>query len=284
MKIGIAFVCAALIILGASQAALFHRMSVLEQAASARPATDDSFDRRLAAMKRTVESLASDVRKKKKVPAPSAKENPAPAVPSPPASASAKEAETASDEATNEKMTDEKTSTGALPPALASRRQVLDEIRGRLGALDRNADLQVSLEEFDGDVRDFLHIDRNSSGRISAEELERAIEVEDDALRRVASADKDGDGLVSPGEFKGSSRRFRYLDENLDGRIAPEEYVTSQRRLRERMDSDDLDDDHKLSKAEFAGSAAKFEKFDENKDGFIDRDELKEILLQGYDR
>lgn len=276
MKLGIAFACAALIILGASQVVLFQRMSVLERGLSTRPERDDTFDRRLAAMKRTVEKLASDARKKKSVSP--AKAPPGP-VPPPTAAAAPSEGE-----GETGKESDEKASAQDLPPPLASRRRVLDEVRGRLGALDRNADLQVSLEEFDGDVKDFLLIDRNSSGKISAEEMERAIEVEDDALRRVASSDKDGDGLVSPREFEGSSRKFRYLDANQDGFIAPEEYVMSQRRLREHMDSDDLDNDHKLSKAEFAGSTAKFEKYDENKDGFIDRDELKEILLQGHDR
>ena len=280
MKLGIAFACAALIILGASQVVLFQRMSVLERGLSTRPERDDTFDRRLAAMKRTVERLASDARKKKSVPAASpAKAAPGPAVPPPAAAAAPSE-----EEGESGKESDEKASAKDLPPPLASRRKVLDEVRGRLGALDRNADLQISLEEFDGDVKDFLLIDRNSSGKISAEEMKRAIEVEDDALRRVASSDKDGDGLVSPREFEGSSRKFRYLDANQDGFIAPEEYVMSQRRLREHMDADDMDNDHKLSKAEFAGSAAKFEKYDENKDGFIDRDELKEILLQGHDR
>jgi len=278
MKLGIAFACAALIMIGASQVLLFQRMSVLERGLNTPPPRDDSFDRRLAAMKRTVERLASDVRKKKSVPAaPPAKAAPGPAVPSSAAAAAPSEKGT-------EEESDEKASAKDLPPPLASRRKVLDDVRGRLGALDRNADLQISLEEFDGDMKDFLLIDRNSSGKISAEEMERAIEVEDDALRHVASSDKDGDGLVSPREFQGSSRKFLYLDANLDGFIAPEEYVTSQRRLRDHMDADDLDNDHKLSKAEFAGSTAKFERFDENKDGFIDRDELKEILLQGHDR
>jgi Ca2+-binding EF-hand superfamily protein len=167
-------------------------------------------------------------------------------------------------------------------PHLSRRRQMLEDLRARLQLIDADRDSRISVKEFDGDVADFLYFDRNASGSVTLSEIQRAVEVEQEALDRVLQGDRDGDGRLSKGEFRGSSRRFRYLDLNEDGLVTTEEYVLEHRRLSERLERDDMDSDRKISAAEFSGGAAKFEKYDANKDGFIDRGELKEMLLQGH--
>ena len=298
MKVGSALLGAALIILAIFQAVLCHRVNslatrleALESGVSrAGDQEKQVVDRRLAAMKRAVEGLATEVRKRRNSPAPALEAAASPVVAAgkeagsaaagvPPAEA--KEAAAVDEEDPEDE--DEGPVLENLAPMLAQRRKVLEEIRARLGQLDKNSDLQLSLKEFEGDIADFLYLDKNASGRISQEEIKAVIATEDAALRRVAEADRNSDGQVSPDEFRGSARKFRYLDANQDGGVTPDEYVTAHRRLREALDGDDLDNDRRLSKAEYGGSAAKFEKFDANRDGFIDRSELKELLLQGHD-
>jgi Ca2+-binding EF-hand superfamily protein len=295
MKVSSALLGAALIILAISQVFLFQRVNSLARRFDSLVSGDlragdqekQVVDRRLAAMKRAVEGLASEVRKRKDSPEPALPA--AAAAPKEVASAAASvphgEAEEAAGIDAEEEEEDGK-DEGPVPenlaPPLAQRRKVLEEIRARLGLLDKNSDRQISLKEFEGDIADFLYLDKNSSGRISQEEIKAVMATEDSALRRVAQADRNSDGQVSPDEFRGSARKFRYLDANQDAGVTPDEYVTAHRRLRERLDGDDMDNDHRLSKAEYGGGAAKFEKFDANRDGFIDRSELKEMLIQGH--
>jgi Ca2+-binding EF-hand superfamily protein len=254
---------------------------------------DDGFERRLAALKRAVEGMASAAQKKK-----AGAESPVTLAralaqkPAKPGSEENADGAEGDDEALRGEGEEESSQevegepAAAVPPlgaALARRRQLLEDIRARLRLLDTNADSQISLKEFDGDLNEFLHFDRNGSGRITPDEIQRGIAVEEEALNRVAGQDRDGDGKVSPSEFRGSPRRFRFLDENNDGAVSVEEYVAEHRRLSERMERDDINRDHKLAPAEFGGGPAKFEKYDANRDGFIDRSELKQMVLHGHD-
>jgi Ca2+-binding EF-hand superfamily protein len=167
-------------------------------------------------------------------------------------------------------------------PALERRKKLLEEIRSQLSHLDRNGDRKISLGEFKGDLSDFLYFDRDSNGSVTLNEMERVLAVEEKAADRVAAGDSDRDGALSPAEFKGSARNFRFIDENADGRIVPGELVSEHRRVNERFSGEDVNHDRKISPAEFSGGAARFEKYDKNQDGFLSRSELKDMLEHGH--
>jgi len=297
MRVRDAALWAALLAVVVIQGLLFVRMSALEERLQAQRTSVESADHRFESVRRSVEKLASAVASSK---APSvgtalAKEakgsEAGSAAPKEKESSPAEKAasrdeedeESESADESNSKESEAAAGKAADPaPALARRKQLLEDIRSRLRQLDVNSDAQISVKEFDGPIEDFLYFDRNSSGRISLKEVEQAVSVEEAALDRVMASDKDRDGKVSQSEFDRSSRTFRYLDENDDGMVTVEEHVAEHRRLSERLERDDMDRDRKIAPAEFSGGQAKFTKYDKNKDGFIDRSELKEMLLHGH--
>jgi Ca2+-binding EF-hand superfamily protein len=271
-----------LILLLAFQIVSFKRLLDLEKKLPPAKSDSEGLGRGLASLQKTVEALSSAQRQGKSL---SAADLPGSA---PPRGADLKEEKEKGDEmaeASEEEGDSDGSANEPIDPShpLARRKQFLEDMRLRLRQLDSNADSQISIKEFDGDLADFSYFDKNGNGRLSLDEVQRAIKVEEDAVRRVAAADKNGDGLLSPREYRGSPKTFRFLDANGDGEVSVDEYVGMHRRISQRLDADDIDHDHRLGKEEFGGSPAKFAKYDKNKDGVIDRSELKEMLLDGRD-
>jgi len=286
MKLRDAVMYTGLIFLAVVQIVVFRRLVSLEKRFPATKTGYEALDRSLASIEKTVDALSSGQRKSRPPPAVGVLGNVLPVKDNKRLEGDAREGkEGTAGEALEEEADSEEPVNEPIDPnhPLARRKQFLEDIRARLRQLDTNADNQVSIKEFDGDLADFFYFDKNGNGRLSLDEIQRAIKVEEDAVHRVAAGDKDGDGLLSPLEFRGSPHMFRFLDANEDGQVSVDEYVAVHHRISQRIESDDLNHDHKLGKTEFSGSPAKFEKYDKNRDGFIDRSEMRQMLLDGRD-
>ena len=288
MKVHVTFVYAMLVLLLTFQIALYNRVGTLDSrhTALARNFSSGSsqhwsVDQRVASLKRTVEKLTTRQRKienetaatlsdrRSQRPAGEGEKNPAGEL--------RKNQEEVVEEESEEDELEE------LAYSLEMRSAHLEEIRASLLELDANADSRVTLEEFEGEVADFFYFDKNGNGHLTPGEIERVVKVEQDAIDRVLAADQDGDEQISPGEFGGSPRKFRFYDQDQDGGVTADEYVAGSRRVRDRLRRDDIDGDRKLSLDEFTGGLAKYKKYDEDDDGFIGRSELKDMLIDGYD-
>ena len=104
-----------------------------------------------------------------------------------------------------------------------------------INRLDANKDGQVSQEEFNMvDRKMILGLDANEDGVVTIEEVEnhdneRKAEMNErmkakreQAIVRLLSAEKDGDGMVTAEEAR--TERFNFIDENDDEQLSAEEF------------------------------------------------------------
>jgi Ca2+-binding EF-hand superfamily protein len=105
---------------------------------------------------------------------------------------------------------------------------------------------------------------------------------------RFRDMDRDGDGVITRDEFRGSLRSFRQYDLNHDGVLSGEEIwvPTDRAGARDRVGTSGSSDpsatfnradsnrDGMLSRSEWYGDAATFERIDRNNDGRISRTEF----------
>lgn len=150
---------------------------------------------------------------------------------------------------------------------------------------DRNRDGMVTREEWVGDeLQRFDTFDTNRDGVVGADEAkvghmmwrERRFE------QRFRELDRNGDGVLAPGELGMSPRRFAELDRNRDRRLSPDElratYVSKKPRgtsgwLEARWD---VNGDRILTRAEARELADKrFSVADQNRDGALSPGELR---------
>jgi Ca2+-binding EF-hand superfamily protein len=149
----------------------------------------------------------------------------------------------------------------------------------RFRALDRNRNGVVNRNEWVGENLPFDLVDRNRDNRITVDEYVNppaAGEVE----RRFAVLDRNGNGVVNRGEWRGESTRFDDVDRNGDNRVTLDEYVsmanygdeTGSGGRETRFAQLDRNRDGVLSRGEWRDTAD-FRRADRNNDGVVTRSE-----------
>ncbi len=84
---------------------------------------------------------------------------------------------------------------------------------------DRNNDGVITRSEWRGTLQDFRDCDWNRDGMLSGNELR--LQGEDDDSETFASFDRNGNGVISRGEWRGDRAAFLRTDRNRDTRSAP---------------------------------------------------------------
>jgi Ca2+-binding EF-hand superfamily protein len=98
-----------------------------------------------------------------------------------------------------------------------------------LVSLDTDRDGFVTRREWQGDQAGFDKLDRDNDGVLS--DIDRKIEMDEArAAQRLASLDKDKDGIVSRAEWPGNDESFRNQDLNRNGSLSLDELGDRNRR------------------------------------------------------
>jgi Ca2+-binding EF-hand superfamily protein len=130
----------------------------------------------------------------------------------------------------------------------------------RFQALDRNRNGVVNRNEWVGESLPFDLVDRNRDNRITADEYMNP-PAGGEAERRFAVLDRNRNGVVNRGEWRGETLYFDDVDRNNDNRITLDEYV-SMANYGSGTGSSDLE--------------ARFARFDRNRDGLLSRSEWRD--------
>jgi Ca2+-binding EF-hand superfamily protein len=100
--------------------------------------------------------------------------------------------------------------------------------RERFQRLDQNNDGALSRTEWRGDRAEFDRLDRNRDGLIDRDELPAFREQESAEpstdRRAFADLDRNGNGVITSGEWTGPADEFRALDTDGDGVVTAREY------------------------------------------------------------
>jgi Ca2+-binding EF-hand superfamily protein len=145
----------------------------------------------------------------------------------------------------------------------------------RFQALDRDRNGVVNRNEWVGESRPFDLVDRNRDNRITADEYVNP-PAGGEAERRFAVLDRNGNGVVNRGEWRGETMNFDAVDRNGDNRVTLEEYVsmasygsgTGSSDRERRFAQLDRNRDGVLSRGEWR-ETADFRRADRNSDGVV---------------
>jgi Ca2+-binding EF-hand superfamily protein len=148
----------------------------------------------------------------------------------------------------------------------------------RFRALDRNRNGILNRNEWVGETLPFDLVDRNRDNRITVDEYVNA-PAGGEAERRFAVLDRNRNGVVNRGEWRGETMFFDDVDRNRDNRVTLEEYVsmantaqTGSSDLDRRFVQLDRNRDGALSRDEWRDTAD-FRRADRNNDGVVTRSE-----------
>lgn len=143
---------------------------------------------------------------------------------------------------------------------------------------DKNGDGKVSRAEYPGSLS-FEKVDRNRDGFITRDEVGLTPQKEPTPEELFKLWDANGDGRLSPEEYRGSVR-FEEMDKNRDRFLSRDELGLGKYPVQQTggafqymLENWDKDGDGKLSKTEWKGKRS-FESVDTDKDGFIAENEI----------
>lgn len=151
--------------------------------------------------------------------------------------------------------------------------------RGGFAHLDRDGNGIVTREEFRASaLAHFDEIDQDHDGRVIPAEM--AAFAKDQAAKRFAREDKNGDGQLSRAEAAPMPDEvFARLDANKDGQLSPEELAKADEHFQKfaemRFAREDKNHDGAISRDEAQAAADEhFAKLDANGDGSVTKDEM----------
>jgi Ca2+-binding EF-hand superfamily protein len=161
------------------------------------------------------------------------------------------------------------------------------QISGQYRAWDRNNDGRITRAEWRGPEQEFRERDLNRDGILSG------IEVRDDNWEEsnweessenwdaetFMALDRNRNGRVTRGEWRGDVATFRRVDRNRDNQITRAEFLNANAGFDVDVDATDfeaLDDDYngRIDRPEWNGTRAMFDRLDANRDGWLSRREL----------
>ena len=102
-------------------------------------------------------------------------------------------------------------------------------MNNRLRGMDRNNDGRITRSEWRGNENAFERRDRNGDGVLAGRELRRnnrnrnRDRGDDERIDSLGAIDRNRDGVVSRGEWRGSRGEFDRLDRNRDGYLTSSE-------------------------------------------------------------
>ncbi|PYQ24928.1 MAG: hypothetical protein DMF81_04045, partial [Acidobacteria bacterium] len=108
----------------------------------------------------------------------------------------------------------------------------IDSAEARFDQMDRNGNGVLTRGEWVGQALSFDDVDRNRDGRISLDEYMNArasgyYSGTGSLETRFARLDRNGDGVLSRGEWRGEPMSFRQADRNGDGVVTLNEYLNA---------------------------------------------------------
>jgi Ca2+-binding EF-hand superfamily protein len=154
-------------------------------------------------------------------------------------------------------------------------------------AWDRNNDGVITRSEWRGTFQQFRERDVNRDGVLSGNELRQDIGVYEDDETFV-SYDRNGNGLISRGEWRGTRAEFNRADRNGDNQISRGEFLNANAGFDNVGSFDALDDNGsgRIERNEWNGPRPAFNRLDLNRDGVLSRREFAsaDVALDRSDR
>ena len=140
---------------------------------------------------------------------------------------------------------------------------------------DRNNDGVITRAEWRGTQQDFRDRDWNRDGMLSGDELRQLMG--DNTIGTFDSSDRNGNGLISRGEWRGDRASFLRADRNRDNQISRGEFMNANAAFDDDIvdfDALDVDGSGRIERAEFRGTRPAFNRLDINRDGVLTRREF----------
>jgi Ca2+-binding EF-hand superfamily protein len=157
------------------------------------------------------------------------------------------------------------------------------QVLSRYHAWDSNTDGVVTRGEWRGTVQEFRRLDANSDGVLTRTELGleegwQSPNDEQDAARTFATLDRNNNGRLTRGEFRGTRAEFNQIDRNRDNQISRAEFMNANASYGDDTVTDftalDYDRTGFVERDEWRGTRAQFNRLDLNRDGRLTRGEL----------
>jgi Ca2+-binding EF-hand superfamily protein len=149
-------------------------------------------------------------------------------------------------------------------------------------AWDRNNDGVITRAEWRGPVQEFRERDWNSDGVLSGNEVwndawESGSQDTPD-MNTFTSLDRNRNGRLSRGEWRGVRETFVRVDRNRDNQISREEFLNANAGYAAdevtNFDALDIDYSERVERDEWKGTRPAFNRLDTNRDGALTRREL----------
>jgi Ca2+-binding EF-hand superfamily protein len=153
---------------------------------------------------------------------------------------------------------------------------------------DRNNDGVIARSEWRGALQEFRERDWNNDGVLSGTELRDRTQSGQESAEFV-SLDRNGDGRLNRGEWRGDRAAFLRADRNNDNMVSRAEYVNMNAGYGDQditnFDSLDTDNSNRIERNEWSGTRVAFNRLDTNRDGMLTRRELDagDAVGAGYD-
>ena len=147
-------------------------------------------------------------------------------------------------------------------------------------AWDRNNDGALTRAEWRGPLQEFRERDWNGDGVLSGREIWNDAWDQNDgwATTQFSRMDRNGNGRIARGEWRGDRVMFRSVDRNRDNQITREEFLNANAGLMSTpanaFDALDADFSERVERDDWRGTRPAFNRLDLNRDGVLTRREL----------
>jgi Ca2+-binding EF-hand superfamily protein len=145
---------------------------------------------------------------------------------------------------------------------------------------DRNYDGVITRAEWRGTLQEFRERDWNRDGVLSGNEVrdDDPSTLDNWDAQTFVTLDRNRNGRLSRGEWRGDLTTFRRVDRNADNQITRAEFmnaaVSADDEIVEDFDTLDYDRTGRIERDEWNGTRAAFNRLDTNRDGVLTRREL----------
>ena len=174
----------------------------------------------------------------------------------------------------------------------------LGSAEARFGDLDLNGNGIIERNEWRGEALSFDAVDRNRDNRVTVDEYVNQPTGygygQGTLQSRFAQLDRNHNGVINRGEWRGETLSFDAVDRNGDNRITLDEYVnqttdgygnnygTGTNNMQARFVQMDRNRDGVVSRGEWRGETLSFDAVDRNGDNRITLDEYVNQTTDGY--